>query len=151
MSNSYLETRCQKAIDALDSKLHRAFARAVKDSLTVDLDVAARQSRFPKVVRADGIEQRYSFKRHDQRSYHICLLKAEAYKFLSHYTILSKHTFNKRFTKPAYVEKYSVDPLCLNETSNRMLLTYAEWLHFADITVQPDLPMSISDILGAGK
>lgn len=147
MANKYLEERCLHALDLLDEQRHRAYARAIRVSVTIDLNAAQESMYPPNVFRADQIETAYNFTMRDQRAYGIGLTLRDAYPFISQFRAIGEPTFRREYSATKYYKKYGVKPTLLTAQSNRMLLTYAEWIHFVDLTIELDLPLCIIDIL----
>ena len=98
-------------------------------------------------MRSEEIETKYSFSKVDQKAFSICLLRPAAFEFLSGYIGDTRWTFDKKYSVGSYEEKYGVLPNTLTPGGNRLLLTYAEWLHFANLTIDLTLPDQLSDLL----
>ena len=146
--DTFLSEICRRVLQELAPVRREAFVQAFSASLLLDGSYISRNvTGLPNVLRPYDIEREYGFSFNDQRAYGISLTRPAAYQFLRQYTAIRKFAFDKRYTRIYYEEQFGTQPCYMSESSKVMLLTYAEWLHFLKINIQPDLPKELEDLI----
>lgn len=140
MTDCYLTQRCEDSLNRLGEQRHRSFARAIRDSIAIDIEAGVNGRQIPNVCGAFQIENQYRFNFRDQKNYGISLTRPEAYEFLRHYTSIGRETFRKNYTATAFEKKYHVQPAFYSRDKRQILLTYAQWIHFLDLKINITLP-----------
>jgi hypothetical protein len=165
--DDYIESACRDSLSKLDSGRHESFAQAIRMSMRIDVDYCnahdtqfpegnrrilpvrdGRRPRRPKIATIAEITRDTGFDNKDLHGFKIALGRPEAFDFLSTLTTLAKTVFEKHFTVDAYVRKFGHSPTDMGRS--RLLLTYAEWIHFVGLTHSPQVPRSLDRLFRGG-
>jgi hypothetical protein len=155
----YLEQVLEYAAKKLSNDQRDPFLRAVQMSTHIDVDyLEAHQKQFPlgnrkaspvlkprrrtpvrpNISSIEQIQIETGFDAKDMAEFRIALTRPEAYEYLSTLTSLKRTVFEKDFTIDSYKQKFGVDPFDMGR--KRLLLTYAQWIHFMGLPVNPRPP-----------
>lgn len=141
---SYLEEHLEKHFMSAPEELKLQFAMAARASLRLDM-----QTKPPRPATAKEIQRESQISLEDQRAWRISLTRPEAIKFLKERTN-NTGRLPKRCTADNYRKFFKRTPTTVPGHDDWLLLTYAEWLHFVNITLEPPLPKAIARYLNGG-
>ncbi len=159
----YLEVVCAQSLEQMSNGRHADFARAMQMSTRIDTDYFdLHQRKFPdgnrnvepvkergrikrpKIHTIQEIQKANGFDTKDVEDFGIALGRPEAFKFLSGITSIKWSVFQKLYTISSYEQKFGITPFDVGR--NRLLLTYADWVHFVGVTHPPALPESVRQL-----
>jgi hypothetical protein len=155
----YLQQVLEEAKQKLSAEQHGQFLRAIKMSTRIDIDyLDAHQKQFPhgnrkaepvrkprarlpqapNVDTVEAIQKATGFDSKDMAEFRIALTRPNAFRYLSGLTSLRKTIFERDFTVETYIGKFGMNAFDMGR--NRLLLTYAQWIHFVGLPINPSLP-----------
>jgi len=137
--STYLENVADE-IFGLDAAVQKEYARALRDSLRLDIDHNPPQPETAKAISRDSGIPLESLRRTK-----ICLTKKHAHEFLTAFGISdSEQSFARKYNTNQYVAFFDREPTKIS--GRTFLLTYAEWIQMTGHRFEPPLPQRLKEL-----
>lgn len=144
--SSFIAEAVKKALSNFPDnyELRVNFAKAMYMAVKLD----KREKRPPRPFNYLQIQSETNIPLDQQYAYSVLLGKEEALNFLTIFGVItSASAFRKRHTGRNMFARFGYNPA---KVSNKIVCTYAEWLHAENFLFEPQLPPEILELLPDG-